>query len=277
MHSSSQGVSSCRYCRVIQFLNDPGPAVGPQEFSINQHGVECIEDDLEIANSVIRRVKPGGSTPLTQRIIEIRERIQEAAPRLRQRGQHAVIILATDGIPTNEVGDQDEEVLAEFISTLKSLQSLPIWIVVRLCTDEKAVVDFYNDLDSKLELPIDVLDDFFSEAKEVYKANEWLNYSLHLHRLREHGCHNRLFDLLDERKLTKDELLEFLIVLFGENSFDGAPSVHSNWKGFFAVVSEVVSNESKQWNPITKKVAPWIDLAKLEKCYGKRGFKLCGC
>jgi hypothetical protein len=222
-------------------------------------------------------VKPGGVTPLTQHILEIRERISAVSPRLRQRGQRAVVVIATDGLPTNEVGDQHKEVLVDFIRTLKSLQALPVWIVVRLCTDEKEVVDFYNDLDSKLELPVDVLDDFFSEAKEVNKANGWLNYSLHIHRCREFGYHNRIFDLLDERQLTKDELLEFLIVLFGEAPFDGIPNIHSNWKGFVEVVSEVISKERKQWNPITKKMAPWINLVMLESCYGNRRFRLCGC
>lgn len=38
---------------------------------------------------------------------------------------------------------------------------------VRLCTSEQAVVDFWNHLDEQLEVEMDVLDDYESEAKEV--------------------------------------------------------------------------------------------------------------
>jgi hypothetical protein len=30
----------------------------------------------------------------------------------------------------------------------------------------------------------------------------------------------------------------------------------------------IVSNEQKQWNPIRKKMMPWIDMKKLAKTYG---------
>jgi len=41
------------------------------------------------------------------------------------------------------------------------------------------------------------------EAAEVTKENPWLNYALPLHRLREFGFHDRVFDILDERPLLK--------------------------------------------------------------------------
>ena len=65
-------------------------------------------------------------------------------------------------------------------------------------------INFYNGLDSELELNVEVLDHFAAKAKEVCKHNKYLNYAPPLHRCREMGYHNRLFDLLDERKLTKD-------------------------------------------------------------------------
>lgn len=57
-----------------------------------------------------------------------------------------------------------------------------VWVVIRLCTDEQPVVDFYNALDSVLELPLEVLDDHLNEAKECHQFNSWLNYALPLHR-----------------------------------------------------------------------------------------------
>merc|ERR1712157_161158 len=101
----------------------------------------------------------------------------------------------------------------EFKDCLRSLEGLPVWIVVRLCTDEDSVVEFYNDLDSELELSLEVLDDFTGEAEEVYEFNKWLNYALPLHRIREMGFSHKLFDLLDERALSKSELMEFFVLI----------------------------------------------------------------
>ena len=48
-----------------------------------------------------------------------------------------------------------------------------MWVVIRLCTDEDAIVNYWNDIDGELELDMDVLDDFMGEGKEVFDANPW--------------------------------------------------------------------------------------------------------
>ena len=50
---------------------------------------------------------------------------------------------------------------------LKQLYKMPVWVVIRLCTDEDSVVDYWNNVDDNIELEMDVLDDIFGEAKEV--------------------------------------------------------------------------------------------------------------
>jgi len=32
-------------------------------------------------------------------------------------------------------------------------------------------------------------------------------------------------------------------------------------------VTAIVEKEKKQWNPVKKKMAPWVDLKKLDKAY----------
>merc|ERR1712157_411539 len=154
------------------------------------------------------------------------------------------------------------DTLDEFKNCLRSLEGLPVWIAVRLCTDEENVVDFYNNLDSQLELSLEVIDDFAGEAEEVYECNKWLNYALPLHRIREMGFSHKLFDLLDERKLTKDELKDFFLLLFGPGKLDGMPDPQIDWKGFLKHIETIVNKyEKKQWNPIKKAVAPWSKAA----------------
>lgn len=143
--------------------------------------------------------------------------------------------------------------------------------MVRLCTDDETVVDFYNNLDENLELSLEVIDDFIQEAGEVYRHNDWLNYALPLHRCREMGDHNKLFDLLDERQLDPDEVRDFLLLLFGSQNFDGVPDPQADWDEFVKAIKNIVEKENKQWNPMTKKISPWVDIKKLNKAYKPGG------
>jgi hypothetical protein len=105
------------------------------------------------------------------------------------------VVLATDGIPSDWQGYGGDDVTNEFVSALKELEGLPVWVVIRLCTDEGNVTDFYNKLDGLLDLNLEVLDDFLGESKEVQQKNPWLNYALPMHRCRELGYHDRKYDV----------------------------------------------------------------------------------
>jgi hypothetical protein len=85
--------------------------------------------------------------------------------------------------------------------------TFPLFLkVIRLCTDDDRVVSYWNNIDSELELETDVLDDISNEAKEVTQHNPWLTYAEPMHRLREFGIAIKELDLLDESKLSKDQL-----------------------------------------------------------------------
>lgn len=251
---------------VFRLLNDPGRMAGPQQFSVAERGTDFVEEDLNIALNTIKNVSPSGVTPLSEHVREIRANVMVMEESLSQMGQKVVIVLATDGLPSNAHGVSSTHTQTEFIHALRSLEGLPIWIVIRLCTDEEKVVEFYNDIDSELELSLEVIDDFTGEAEEIYEHNKWLNYALPLHRIREMGFNHKLFDLLDERPLTKDELLDFFSLIFGE--FDGIPDPQIDWNGFTKHITEYVNKEKKQWNPIKKKMMPLIDMKQLSKTYG---------
>jgi len=126
--------------------------------------------------------------------------------------------------------------------------------------------DFYNSLDDQLELSMDVLDDFCGEALEIYEHNPWMNYGLPLHRLREMGFHDRVLDMIDERQLTSSEIRDFCVLLFGE--CDGLPDPDTDWNAFSMHVKELLSKEDLQWNPVTKRMSPWIDMKQLDRIYG---------
>ena len=117
-------------------------------------------------------------------------------------------------------------------------------------------------------MSIEVLDDFFGEAKEVYDVNPWLNYTLPVHRIREAGIQNRLFDLLDERKFTRSELYDFCLLLFGVTAFNAVPDPEADFAAFMKKLTQLVEGEKKQYNPMAKKTKPIIDLKAVARIYG---------
>lgn len=122
---------------------------------------------------------------------------------LRASGQKACVVIFTDG----ESSDGD------IASAMRPLQTLPVWVVIRLCTDDDKVVEYWNNIDRVLELDMDVLDDLYGEAKEVTANNPWLNYGEPLHRMREFGVHCKEMDLLDEAKLSLEQIRLFCSLL----------------------------------------------------------------
>lgn len=85
------------------------------------------------------------------------------------------------------------------------------------------------------------------------------------------GFHHRLFDLLDERTLTLDEVRDFMIFLYGQDRFDGIPDHHADWDGFLVTLSTIIHQEKDQYNPVTKKIEPWVNMKNLKNQYSDGG------
>lgn len=106
---------------------------------------------------MIKKARPGGCTPLTDHILAINSEVEAMLPELRSRGQKVAVVIATDGLPTDDQGYGGKAHQDQFVNALRTLEGLPVWLVIRLCTDEEDVVNFYNDLDQLLELSMEVL------------------------------------------------------------------------------------------------------------------------
>lgn len=68
--------------------------------------------------------------------------------------------------------------------------------------------------------------------------------------MREMGYHERIFDLLDERPLTKSELRDFCGVLLGESHVDGIPDPSLDWEGFLRRLDDWLKQKdeaAEQW------------------------------
>jgi hypothetical protein len=153
---------------IFKMLNDPGPHIGPQEFAVGGGGgghldavaasantdmekhpdkshqtnskiaaaatvsatttSTTLDDDVGMAQSIIQKCEPRGVTPLTRHLQDIHSRVLDMEAALRTNGQQVCVVLATDGLPSNDHGESTAQVQHEFVEALKALQALPVWI-----------------------------------------------------------------------------------------------------------------------------------------------------
>ena len=113
-----------------------------------RRGVVSSEVDVPALRGVLEQVSPAGSTPLTEAVERVTALLRPRAAALRGAGQQAVVTLATDGMP---------DAPASFTRAMQRLAALGcVWIVVRLCTADRAVADYWAELDAALEAPLEV-------------------------------------------------------------------------------------------------------------------------
>lgn len=112
---------------------------------------------------------------------------------------------------------------------------------------------------------MEVLDDEFGEAAEVHGHNRWLNYGPPLHRAREFGLHNKLFDLLDEQTLVPSQVKLFCEAIIGCGVL---PEPEADPDAFRTAVKESLSAVAPVFDPVSRRMKPWVDTGLL--CRPKR-------
>jgi len=197
-------------------------------------------------------LSPSGSTPLCRHIHEVTTEIRRNANELRRNGQKACVIIATDGESTD----------GNLLEAMRSLQSLPVWVVVRLCTDEPYIVNYYNRIEKDLELEMDIIDDLCGEAKEVRIHNEWLNYAEPLHRIREFGIYMKECDLIDESRLSLEQKRVLCWVILG-GPLNEYPHPHEDWGAFVSFIQKKNEENGRVWSPAKERFEYWINTAML--------------
>jgi len=237
----------------FKFLN--GPTV--------QFPRDAASGGFEKLNRVLGS-SPGGSTPLCRAILDVERTIREYADTLRENGQMAVITIFTDGEATD----------GSLVNAMKPLQLLPVWVVIRLSTDEEKIVNYWNRVDDDLEINIDVLDDLASEAKQVQAINPFLVYTESLHHMREWGMQLRELDRIDEAPLDLDGVHKVIIAIVGPELAAQLPvDYHQNLGGYVAAVRKMFEHPrfSRVHNFKTGVSDTWIRANDIRNMFEKGG------
>lgn len=153
------------------------------------------------------------------------------------------------------------------------MSRLPVSLIIRLCTDDDSVVNFYNDLDNEEEFALDVIDDWESEAKEIRQAgNNWFTYSQALHLVREAGINIRLFDLMDEQRFRAMQISEIALYVINPTSNDPALQNWENSQLFSTTAAGYVDAEARVWDIVERKSKKVIDVNMMRAALS-RGYK----
>jgi hypothetical protein len=230
------------------------------------------ETQLASLRLMLKNNGPRGTTPLAMRLDEIFQRVDMQTTELAQKGQYVFLTIATDGLPTSQnSGDSFPTDKQHLVERLRHLgQALPLQLVVRLCTDEKSIIDFYNGLDAELEFPLDILDDITSEGCEIAheNKNDWFAYTPLLHRVREAGTLCKILDSIDESPLSPQDVRYFAELLVGSPK----PLMEMSDRDFINAVQKLVKERPHVYDAVSQSMKPAIDIAKLRVAM-KVGFR----
>ena len=178
--------------RIATIFDDDGIDIN----FLNRQNYENVKNLATV--DYILNEQPYGLTPLNRVLEEVLSKYQNSA-------KPVLIVIATDGIPTDNMGYQD---LKNFKNTLKNKNHSQFYVSFLACSDQECDVGYLNKLDKKIP-NIDTLDDYQSELKEVKSAQgKKFKYSFgdHIVRLLLGPLCTEL-DKLDEKKLGKNKCI----------------------------------------------------------------------
>ena len=160
-------------------------------------GLGSKGDKSDLTNAMAQlSIDPTGQTPLCRQLSDVIEQLRDLEPELRATNKIALLLIMTDC----ESSD------GNIIDVLKLLEGLPLQIIIRICSDEREITEYWQNINAQLDLDISVLGQVKTEALIISENNNWLTYAEPLHRLREFGVMVPAINYLDLRQLSKQEI-----------------------------------------------------------------------
>jgi hypothetical protein len=131
---------------------------GCDVYFLNRAPVKCVRSMEQLRPSFEQ--KPAGYTPLTGVLNTI---LYENSRSERQ----LLIIIVTDGEPTNNTGHKDIQSFKQFLKH----RPRNVFTTIVACTDEQDLMEYLNNWDRNIPR-LDVLDDYRSEKKEANRKRQ---------------------------------------------------------------------------------------------------------
>lgn len=168
---------------------------GVDVYFLNRPPLRNIVCSEQLVNSPQFINPPSGGTPLAKVLKSI---LQEKVTEIKERT--LVILIATDGLPTNDAGNTDVQGFKDVLNSRNPLSK--IFVTIMACTDDENVIGYLNGWDKELT-NLDVVDDYQSERKEIIKAQgSQFKFTLGDYVIKSLlGSFVPWFDSLDEKKV----------------------------------------------------------------------------
>ena len=139
---------------------------------------------------------PRGDSPICKAVREVTAQIKAMEDDLRAEDKIALIIILTDG----ESSDGD------VVAALKHLEGMPVQITIRVSSDESSVIEYWNNVNTAIDINVLVLDELECEGVQIEEVNSWLTYGPALHRAREYGVVMPFMDNIDYCQLSQEDI-----------------------------------------------------------------------
>ncbi|KAJ3408918.1 hypothetical protein HDV05_004675, partial [Chytridiales sp. JEL 0842] len=162
---------------------------------LNREPLKAVTDTDQL--SLIFSVPPQGYTPISRQLrVILHERRQKVA---RGESKKLLIVIATDGQPTDDQGRIDKQTLYNILTYERPSD---VYITFCACTDDDAEIGYLNDWDESMAR-VDVVDDYHTERREIlsiqgpqfaFSRGDWVVKLLL-------GSIDPDMDALDERKV----------------------------------------------------------------------------
>jgi hypothetical protein len=155
--------------QIVSITVDIGSVLDPDGLDIyflNRPPLLRVQDASQLAPAFAN--PPTGPTPITR---VLRQVLQAKQNEIQER--KLLIIIATDGQPTNDSGTIDVDALERVLKTDRKPIDR-VLVTFCACTDDDQAVAYLNKWDETIPY-VDVCDDYRSEREEIWKVTVHIN------------------------------------------------------------------------------------------------------
>lgn len=186
----------------IAYLADASET--PAEFrllNLNKQKVVLVGQSNDGGESLARALAllseaPRADSPICKAVNEVVTKMKAMEEELRMNEKKALLIILTDGASSD----------GDIVAALKQLEDMPIQIIVRVATDDNVVIEYWNDVNTAIDINVLMLEELEHEGAQIEEMNSWLTYGPALQRAREYGVVLPFLDNADYCQLREEDI-----------------------------------------------------------------------